>query len=103
MRKKAALNVTKKGGSISKLSKPTPKELRDRAAEAAYAVDKSGVFYVKEHASWHSLDAKGENPTPVSGMPFWDPVFKEIRLWDSAQQRNRAVANHESLSLMRDM
>lgn len=103
MRKQAALNVAKTGANISKHTKPTPKEMRDRAAAASFLVDKSGVFYVKEHASWHSLDAKGENPKPVSGMAFWDPVFQEIRIWDSTQQRDIAVANHESLAYIRDM
>jgi hypothetical protein len=103
MRKHAALNLAK-SGTISKTGKPlTAKEMRDRAAAFAFPVDRSGVQYCKEHASWHSLDAKGENPKPVSGMPFWDPFFGELRVYDTAQQRERAIASYQSLVEMGQM
>ena len=95
MRKKAALNIAD--------SKLTPKQLKERRAASTFKVDKSGIYTNKQHGSWYRLDEDGNNPSPVSGLPFFDEVFGEIRVWNCLQEREREVASYRSLHVRRDM
>jgi hypothetical protein len=90
MRKKAALNTTRKPSANSKL---TPKECRTRDAAFVFPVDLSGIFVHKKSSTWYSLDVKGENPSFVSGMPYMDPVFNEIRVWETLEERKNAISH----------
>jgi hypothetical protein len=91
MRKKAAMNAIKKPAN----SKLTPKESRNREAAFVFTPDLSGVFVQKNNNTWYTLDVKGENPSPVSGMPFFDPVFNEIRVWQTLEERKNAISLHQ--------
>jgi hypothetical protein len=97
MRKKAAVNAAN--------GKLTVGQRKQQCAIAAqeWAQDRSGIFCDKKHTSWFSLDSDGKNPSPVSGMPFFDEYFGELRTYDNVQQRDRAIASHQSLVGMRDM
>jgi hypothetical protein len=95
VRKKAALNIPD--------SKLTPKQLKERRAASAFKVDKSGIYTNKKHDSWYRLDEDGNNPSPVSGLPFFDEVFGEVRVWSCLQEREREVASYRLLHGRRDM
>jgi hypothetical protein len=94
MRKKAALNAAAGGAKTGK-GTLTPKELRDRGAAFTFPVDLSGVYTNKQHNTWYTLDSAGKNASFVSGMPFYDDYFNEIRIWDNTEQRARAVEDAE--------
>jgi len=86
MRKRAAANVT-----FANLSK---KE-RDSRTAFTFPVDKSGVYTDKVRGTWYCLDVDGKNPTPVCGMPYWDPYFNEKRVWETMDQRDKAISRQE--------
>ena len=96
LRRRACLNLAE--------SKLTAKQLKDRAAASfQYPVDKSGIFQSREHDSWYNLDRQGLNPGPVCGLPFYDPVFGEVRTWETLDERAHALAEHEIASQMQNM
>jgi hypothetical protein len=96
LRRRACLNLAE--------SKLTAKQLKDRAATSfQYPEDKSGIFQSREHATWYNLDRQGLNPGPVCGLPFYDPVFGEVRIWETLDERGKALAEHEIASRMENM
>jgi hypothetical protein len=95
LRKKAAINAAN--------SKFSPAEIRARGAALAWSEDKSGVRHNRENQTWYTVDKKGENPSPVCGMPYWDPEFNAIRVWNTLSERAQAIASRNHLLEMGDM
>jgi hypothetical protein len=95
LRKTAARNLAE--------SKLTVKEIAARANTFTFPMDKSGVYTNKQHGTWYCLDVDGLNPTPVSGMPFFDPFFNQIRVWHCLKDREQAITSYNCLVEMRDL
>jgi hypothetical protein len=98
IRKKAAFNVAQ-----ANLSDKQRQEQKNAGAAHEWAQDKSGVYCSSRDSSWYSLDSEGKNPAPVSGLLFFDTYFQDLRVWDSVQQRDRAISSHQSLMEMGKM
>jgi hypothetical protein len=90
--------IRKKAAKNAAMRNLTSKErAAAQASTFTFSDDKSGVYTDKKHGTWYCLDVNGENPTPVCGMAFSDPYFKEQRVWDTLEQRKQAISEHQRL------
>ena len=68
-----------------------------------FSVDKGGIFVDKIKNTWYGLDKDGKNPTPICGLPYWDPYFDSIRTWETLDERTQAIQSHQCILEMGEM